>query len=261
MEIEKTIETEPRQKFLIINVDPDGKPHILIAKKMFGRAATVLISGPEKGKLTNFERSINSSLDLPETPEDFVGIVISGSPYQATAIGRKEGLVLARWKKELIDFVKSSQEKNIPILGVCFGAQIVAEAMGGKVVRMKTREGNTVLEVGFASVKRTADSYGDPVMEGIGDEFLVSENHKFIISRLPPGGRLLAENEFGVQAFRIGNSWGVEFHPERNKEGTVNVLKNKKLDTPENIAKGDTYSGESSIVFQNFLKYAWKNKQ
>jgi GMP synthase (glutamine-hydrolysing) len=86
-----------------------------------------------------------------------------------------------------------------PVLGVCFGAQLLARVLGGTVTRA------TRSERGFLTLT-SADE--DALPSG---EWLEFHDDAFT---LPPGADLLAANGIGVQAFRHGCHLGVQFHPE-----------------------------------------------
>lgn len=288
-EVGPKIEVEPRAKILFFQLSPGAKPHLLMASHMFGpresleqfrqmmtveaRAATA------KEQPDILIREKETGLDLPESVEDFQGIVITGSPFVAypretEERGEKE-LFIAKWKYDLIKFIRAAVEHDIPILGICFGAQILAEALGGKVVKMKTEKGEEVWETAWSVIKRAPGSSDDPIMRGLPSEFVAPQNHTDIVARLPEGAVLLAENKYGVQGFRVekkGKSvaWGFQFHPERSAVVVEKALGSDKkraemrevgLD-PEKIAElGKGYGGEVTRIFPNFLKHIWSGAQ
>jgi GMP synthase-like glutamine amidotransferase len=90
-------------------------------------------------------------------------------------------------------------DRGLPYLGVCFGAQVLAAALGGTVERAPRPE------LGWVSIETVAPDLiaSGPWFQWHRDRFTV-----------PPGGTALAHNDVGVQAFRIGQSVGVQFHPE-----------------------------------------------
>src|SRR5262249_62055310 len=93
-----------------------------------------------------------------------------------------------------------------PVLGVCLGAQLIAAALGAEV-----RPGPAP-EIGFATV-RIRDP-GDPVVGGLAPDAAVLHWHGDVFD-LPEGAEVLAWSaQTQNQAFRIGNAWGLLFHPE-----------------------------------------------
>ena len=92
---------------------------------------------------------------------------------------------------------------DVPILGVCFGGQLLARVLGGESYR------GELSEVGWLKVRSRNE---DLVPEGPWFQW------HFDTFTLPPGAELLADSEAGVQAFAAGRSLGIQFHPEVTNE-------------------------------------------
>jgi GMP synthase-like glutamine amidotransferase len=107
------------------------------------------------------------------------------------------------WIGHEMDFLKDATEADVPILGVCFGGQLLARVLGGEVFR-SDRE-----EIGWLPV-----GSGDPDTVPDGPWF----QWHFDTFTPPPGARVIAENEIGPQAYVVGRSLGVQFHPEVTPE-------------------------------------------
>jgi len=142
-------------------------------------------------------------------PPDCCGVIVTGSPKAAY---RHEP-----WMERLGSFLRESDQHRVPLLGVCFGAQILAMARGGRVIL--NPEG---WEIGGARIELTAAGGDDPLFAGLPRKFGALTTHEDRIERLPEGAILLASNASSpVQAFRLGEStWGVQFHPE----ATPNII-------------------------------------
>jgi GMP synthase-like glutamine amidotransferase len=100
-------------------------------------------------------------------------------------------------------FVAAAVTAEVPVLGICFGAQLVASALGG-VVSPAVHQ-----ELGWLEVEPVLLAGGRPPIEP-GPWF---QWHADTFS-LPPGAELLAHSSVGPQAFRCGSALAVQFHPE-----------------------------------------------
>jgi GMP synthase-like glutamine amidotransferase len=110
---------------------------------------------------------------------------------------------------------------GVPVLGICFGAQHLARALGGTVARAPHPE------VGWMEVETLAPELIDagPWLQWHRDAFT-----------LPPGAELLARSPAGVQAFRLGPNLGVQFHPEV----TAAVVEDWAAHYPESVQRAGT---------------------
>jgi GMP synthase (glutamine-hydrolysing) len=98
---------------------------------------------------------------------------------------------------------------GVPYLGVCLGGQLLAAALGGKVVSGRWQE------LGTLPVKLTAEGTADLLFRGIDEQFKTFQWHHDSFD-VPAGGVLLATSAACPhQAFRVGvSAWGLQFHPE-----------------------------------------------
>ncbi|MFB6931314.1 type 1 glutamine amidotransferase [Streptomyces chartreusis] len=136
----------------------------------------------------------------PDIPFDFPSpkswdlVVSLGAPwsvYDTSTIGS--------WIGGELDLLRYAHHLDIPVLGICFGAQALAVALGGSV------EPADRPEIGWVEVATDAPSLIAP-----GPWF----QWHFDRCVLPPGAVELARNDIGPQAFRAGRALGVQFHPE-----------------------------------------------
>jgi GMP synthase (glutamine-hydrolysing) len=106
-----------------------------------------------------------------------------------------------------IELLRGWLASGRPAFGVCLGAQLIAQATGGSVVRAPERE------FGWLEVELTAAGAADPVT-GFGERrFTAFQWHSYAVEP-PPEAVALAHSPVCLQAFRLGESWGVQFHPE-----------------------------------------------
>src|SRR5205814_3272405 len=132
------------------------------------------------------------------------GIIVSGSPLSVTE--------RAPWMLPLGDELLRAGASGIPVLGVCFGHQLLARAAGGDViVNPRGRE------IGTVRVQLTEAGRKDVLFEWArGAEIEVQATHLDAVDPLPPGATVLASNEnTAAQAYRLSQTVaGVQFHPE-----------------------------------------------
>jgi GMP synthase (glutamine-hydrolysing) len=135
------------------------------------------------------------------------GVIISGSARDA-------------WNEdpvnlELCELVGICRDKDIPVLGVCYGHQLLARALGGVVAR---HPGG--LELGNTPLQLTSDGLVSPLFVGFPERFDVLSSHADAVLTLPPECELLAKGDFTLnQAFHSKNRFfGVQFHPETDPE-------------------------------------------
>ena len=116
----------------------------------------------------------------------------------------QNGVAVGAWIPSLID-------AGVPLLGICYGHQLLARAAGGEVGYHPRGQ-----EIGTVAVGLAAGPEDDPLFRSIPASFRAHATHSQSVLRLPPGAVHLASNEFEPNhAFRVGAcAWGVQFHPE-----------------------------------------------
>jgi GMP synthase (glutamine-hydrolysing) len=135
----------------------------------------------------------------------FGGIIITGSHDMVT--DKKP------WSEKTADWVKAAVEAQTPLLGVCYGHQLLAHAMGGVV-----GDNPRGKEVGTVSIRLNPNGRQDRLFKGIPERFDAQACHSQSVLQLPAGATLLASSALDRHhAFVIGRrAWGVQFHPEFN---------------------------------------------
>lgn len=139
---------------------------------------------------------------LPD-PALFAGVVVSGSHAMVTD---REA-----WSERLAVWLRSGVEAGTPVLGICYGHQLLAHAMGGRVG--DRLEG---VELGSQVIRCSDAAAGDALFNGLPASFPAQLVHRQSVLDLPEGATLLARSAGDPhQAYRIGTcAWGVQFHPE-----------------------------------------------
>jgi GMP synthase (glutamine-hydrolysing) len=105
----------------------------------------------------------------------------------------------------LLEELELLRETQVPVLGICLGAQLLARAFGGGVFPAPEPE------IGWHDVELTADD--DPVVGALPPRFTALQWHYYTYE-VPPGAVELARSPLCTQAFRLGDRWAVQFHPE-----------------------------------------------
>jgi GMP synthase-like glutamine amidotransferase len=112
------------------------------------------------------------------------------------------------WLGDVKAFLRAVLDGGVPLLGVCLGAQLVAEAAGAPARRAGQPE------IGWYAVEVTPVGANDPLLGPLAPRFEAFQWHSYEFP-LPPGATLLARSPVCAQAFRIGSStWGIQFHAE-----------------------------------------------
>lgn len=140
-------------------------------------------------------------------PADWDGIVITGSPAM---VSDREP-----WSERTAKWLAAAVNAKVPVLGVCYGHQLLAHAFGGTVgYHPQGRESGT------HAVTLTELAATDALFGSMPAQFSAQLTHKQSVLSLPPQALLLAASDFEPhQAFRIGDcAWGVQFHPEFTDE-------------------------------------------
>ncbi len=178
---------------------------------------------------------------------DFDGAVITGS--KASVYWDEE------WIDATTEWVREAHERGLPILGVCFGHQLLASALDGRVEAMDG------FEIGYRTVEQTADT---PLFEGLDREFTTFTTHGDAVVELPPNAQPMAENDYGNHGFRVGHAFGVQFHPEYDRDTAETVARSKEFLGDERIERvldgitDENYAAacETKRLFDNFTDYA-----
>ena len=148
--------------------------------------------------------TVAESLDQPNPMVDFGDpgrwdlIVALGSIWSVY-----DDATIGNWIGDELAFLAEAQRQAVPVLGVCFGGQALSAALGGTV------EPSSRPEIGWCAIHSDKPEVlaPGPWMQWHYDRFTI-----------PPDATEVARNEAGPQAFVVGRSLGVQFHPEVSQE-------------------------------------------
>jgi GMP synthase (glutamine-hydrolysing) len=170
----------------------------------------------------DFEDWILAGLGLPRTrfvvkavfrgealpaPGSLSGVVITGSHSMVSE--------WEPWNEPLARWLPAAVAAEIPLLGICYGHQLLARVTGGEVWPNPLGR-----QMGTAEIRLTAGAKKDPLLGGLPKTFLGIVAHRECVRQPPPAAVVLATAAHDLHhAFRIGRcAWGVQFHPEFSED-------------------------------------------
>lgn len=136
-------------------------------------------------------------------PRHLAGVVITGSPDMVSA--------RLDWSERTANWLQKVVKTGIPVLGVCYGHQLLAHALGGIAgPNPAGRQIGTVYSQLIESNKK------DPLLGHLPATFAAQTSHSEVVLELPPGAQRLAtsplDDNFAIRF--SNNTWGIQFHPE-----------------------------------------------
>jgi GMP synthase (glutamine-hydrolysing) len=191
--------------------------------------------------------------EIPPSPNDVAGVLVTGSHAMVTDPDP--------WIVHATEWVAEAVLQEIPVFGLCFGHQLLARAMGGRVDYHPWGH-----EVGTVAVRVHESAQNDPLFADLPSTIAVHAVHAQTVLELPEGAILLASNAFEKShAFRVGPcAWGVQFHPEYTVaimrayvESEVDTLL-KGGYTPTAVRDAVRKTPDSSALLVRFKNYCLK---
>lgn len=175
------------------------------------------------------------------------GVVVSGSSAMVTD--------RAAWSERTAAWLREAVRLEVPTLGICYGHQLLAHALGGEV-DYNPRGRN----IGTIDVELRGDARADRLFGVFADSLHVAVSHRQCVMKLPPGSTWLAQSTRDPHsAFRAGScAWGVQFHPEFDAGITRSYIEARRADlTQEGIdvdalLDGMLESADGTILLRRF---------
>ncbi len=200
---------------------PGDRPFVLLATRAEDRPADEEYAlflrytglSPERLVRVRLERDPLPPLDLDQVS----GVLVGGSPFNASDPLDKKSAVQRRVEAEMADLVAEVVARDTPFLGACYGVGTLGTHLGAPI------DGTFAEPISVVDVSLTAAGREDPLAVGLPESFAAFVGHKEAISALPPDAELLASSPTcPVQMFRLGrNVYATQFHPELDLDGIV----------------------------------------
>ena len=152
--------------------------------------------------------------EVPPVPGDVAGVIVTGSSAMVADP--------LPWIDTTRGWLRGAIDAGVPVLGVCFGHQLLADMLGGTVAA--TPDGP---EHGSIAVRRTPEGWADELTAALPDAFIAQPAHFQSVVVPPPGAAVLARSALAIQAIRYRSRvWGVQFHPEFTVKDMAEVIRN-----------------------------------
>jgi GMP synthase (glutamine-hydrolysing) len=181
--------TAARPRLLVVQHEPSAPPGLVVDAAAATGVELDVVAAPDR--------------QVPVELGDAAGVVVLGGEMDADELDAYPHLGRA------VALLRDAAARNAPALGICLGAQLAADALGGRAYPGPTGE-----EVGWTKVELTAAGRADPVLGALLEPAEVFEWHHDTYEP-PPGAVQLAHGAvYEQQAFRLGSVVGVQFHPE-----------------------------------------------
>ena len=169
-----------------------------------------------------FRRLFSSHPEVEVVTYDAIGGQLPDHPGEADAwmtTGSRHSVNDdEKWIRDLEDFVRRTAEAGVPFIGICFGHQLIAKALGGTVVKSDRGWG-----VGVKEVEVSPDL-------GWGESYRVLTSHEDQVEALPPGAEILGWNEHcPVSVMGVGSTLlGIQGHPEFESAYSVALMESRR---------------------------------
>lgn len=218
------------------------------------RVALLNVSHTPAAAAANFRRAFQSIDDVDLVAYDARNLELPepGAVDAAVVTGSIDSV------NDDLEYVRAAREwlrtADVPVFGVCFGHQLVASAFGGEVAHMPERE------LGYRRI--ALDRPDDPLFDGVADRPTAFLCHEDTVVEPPAGATVLASNEYGIQALRLGRTVSVQFHPEVDGAHARRLL--AELDLPaewreralETVTDANaTAASRLRRLFENFVAH------
>lgn len=185
---------------------------------------------------------------LPAT-SGWRGVLITGSAAMVTE--------RQPWSEASADWLRRARRHGVPMLGICYGHQLLAHAFGGSV-----GDNPAGREMGTAELELHPPAATDPLFAGLPSRVHAQTTHQQTVLQPPPGATVLARSaRDACQAFRLDDRvWGLQFHPEFSARamrayiaGRADALRHEGED-PERLHRAVRPAPHARQVLRRFVR-------
>lgn len=154
------------------------------------------------------------------------------------------------WLEREAAFIREAHERELPVIGICLGAQLIGHALGGVVGPMSTPE------VGMLDVDLLPAGQTDTIFAGVPWKSVQFQKHKQEVRELPPGATLLASSpKCKVQAFRAGmRTYAFQFHFEADREMIGEMMRNAVSELHQAGSTPDEFARQLDARYDAFAR-------
>lgn len=239
-------------KFLYISFADDALPQVgsgRIFEIEKGQIDTAVSSVSPNVEIDIFR--IFDTTELPlELPshEDYHAVIIGGSSHFVREIPTLP------WAEALMTFIQKRVENEMPTLGICFGHQLMAHALGGSVEEMAHGR-----DFGVLPIRQTAQAAEHILFRDVPEIFHANVSHGDHVREIPLNVRVLASSDScGVEAAEFAPSiYGVQFHPEFLPEMMMELALTRIVDeaSRDRFARGLSLTPHATKIVGNFVRH------
>lgn len=181
-----------------------------VAHEILGTLDPLLKQNKIRIRYINFERNPNQKPNI----ESYDGLILLGGPMNVDQTAQFPFL------KFEIELINQALKKNIPILGICLGSQLIAKALGAPVKK------NPIKEIGWYKIALKNEGQKDPVLHNLWPESHVFQWHGDTFELPQECSWLASSKDCSNQAFRYrDNVYGLQFHLEVDRAMILRWLK------------------------------------
>lgn len=176
--------------------------------------------------------------------DDHGGIVCLGGPFAADAeLG---------WMDHEMSLIREAHERQLPVIGICLGHQLIARALGGEVARLETPEW------GFGNLSLTFPGQTETILAGMPWDHPQFHTHEWEVTKAPAGATVLAAStKSRIQAFRVGvRTFGFQFHFEYDKPTIRGLVESEAAFMQKAGVTGEELEAQLAESYGKFVRHS-----